>query len=79
MTALSITIDGICDGLGHWTVALRDAQGVALQSVAVDWSDLQAPLDDAEQVALVRLLLRAKCAGKTLQALDALLLGGIAL
>jgi hypothetical protein len=78
MTTLTLTLDACCPGLGHWTAVIaRDGQ--ALAAVPLDWAELQAPLADDEHVALLRLALRAKCAGLDLAELEPILSGGLVL
>lgn len=75
---IAITLDACCPGLGHWTASIaRDGQ--ALAAAPLDWAELQAPLTDDEHVALLRLALRAKCAGMDLADLEPILSGGLTL
>lgn len=77
MTAVTLTIDAMCAGLGHWQVTASD--GATTRLLCVDWGDLQTPLDGDDLERLALLILRAKCAGVPINDLGELLLNGVAL
>lgn len=76
MTTLAITVETLCEGLGHWSVAVaRD--GVPAAAIRTEWSEIQQPLDDDDLSRLAILVLRAKYAGTPINALGDLLLNGV--
>lgn len=76
MTTLSITVETLCEGLGHWSVAVaRD--GVSVAAIHTEWPEIQQPLDDADLERLAILVLRAKYAGTPIDDLGDLLLNGV--
>lgn len=72
---ITISVESMCDGLGHWNVSVSD--GTQTATIATEWSAIQTPLDADELPRLAMLVLRAKCAGVPINALGDLLLNGV--
>lgn len=76
MTTLSITVETICSGLGHWCVR-ASLGGVVVGEFPVDFEALQAGADPREVESAALGLLKAACAGKTIQDVEPILIAGI--
>jgi hypothetical protein len=76
MTTLTITVEAICSGLGHWRVGVS-LGGALVGEFPVDFDALQAGSDQRELEAAALTLLKAACAGKTIQDVEPILLAGI--
>ena len=76
MTTLAIAVETVCSGLGHWRVRAL-LGGVVMGEVPVDFEALQAGADPGEVEAAALVLLKAACAGKTIQDVEPILLAGI--
>ena len=74
---IAITIDTLCDGLGHWCATATD--GAITRQVRTEWAELQTPLDEDDLDRLTRLVLRARCAGQPIQSLGDLMQNGVTL
>jgi hypothetical protein len=76
VATFAVTVETICSGLGHWRVR-ASLNGQAVAEFAVDFEALQAGADPREFESAALALLKAACAGKTIQDVEPILLAGI--
>ena len=74
MSAITITLSGICSGGNHLTFKVSGARSL---TVPVDLAELSEPITDEDAQAFVRVVMKMAKAGRTLGQARTLLQAGV--
>ena len=74
MSAITITLSGICSGGNHLTFTVSGARSL---TVPVDLAELSEPITDEDAVVFCRVITRMARAGRTLGQARTLLQAGV--